>query len=77
MSYCSNISSHVVFCTRDFFDFVLSPVFVPFVLLFHFFCSGVILDYLLTQLCLSVPAGLAPSAFYWCFGLIMGCILYR
>ncbi|KAK7103260.1 protein O-mannosyl-transferase 2-like [Littorina saxatilis] len=39
------------------------------------FC-GVMLDYLVTQLCLSVPDGLSKSAFFWCLGLFMGCMVY-
>ncbi|XP_076442071.1 protein O-mannosyl-transferase 2-like [Babylonia areolata] len=39
------------------------------------FC-GVMLDYLVTQVCMSVPEGLSLSAFCWCLGLILGCVLY-
>lgn len=44
--------------------------------LFSAMFSGVILDYLVTQLCVSVPEGLSVWAFYWCLSLFMGLILY-
>ncbi|KAK7492364.1 hypothetical protein BaRGS_00016461 [Batillaria attramentaria] len=39
------------------------------------FC-GVILDYLVTQLCVCVPEGLSLPAFYWSLSLVIGTILY-
>ncbi|KAL8589782.1 hypothetical protein ACOMHN_020785 [Nucella lapillus] len=44
--------------------------------LFSAMFSGVMLDYLVKQVCVSVPEGLSLSAFFWCLGLILGGVLY-